>query len=95
MVLVKYRTDKLALTKSFSSSIFDTLSPAKLDACNVAYACIITNFIVGLELLDNTTLLVDSGSEGNQSEDNYSLSAKNMLDVLITDGITEWGTLCY
>ena len=37
-VLIKYRADKLTLTKSFSSPIFDTFNLAKLDACSAACA---------------------------------------------------------
>ena len=42
--------------------------------------------MVDLELLDNTILSVESGSEGNQSEEEYS-SAKHMRDPPRIDGI--------
>ena len=88
MVIIKYRTDKVTLTKSFSSPIFDSFSHAKLDAFSVACACIISNFMTKLELPDNNALQLDSGSEDDQSEDK-DLSVDNILDPLRIDGITE------
>ena len=88
MVLSKYREDKQTLTKYFYSPIFDTLAPAKLDACSAACAYIINNFWAKLELPDNNTLPVDSGSEGDQSNDEDP-NVKNMLDPPRNDGIPE------
>ena len=88
VVIIKYREDKQTLTKSFSSPIFDTLTPAELDACSAACAYIIRSFMAKLKLLDDNTLMVDNESDGNQS-DNGDHNVKNMLDQPSIDGIPE------
>ena len=59
MMNIKYRADEVTLTKSFSSPIFNSFSPAKLDACSRACAYIINNFMAKLELLVNNALQLD------------------------------------
>ena len=41
-----------------------------------------------LKLLDDDTLMLDNGSDGNQSDDEYPI-VENMLDQPIIDGIPE------
>ena len=86
--IIKYKADKLTLTKPFSNPIFDTLTPAKLDAFNKPCAYIITTSMVDLEILDIHTLPVDNGLEWDQSEEEY-FTAKNMRDPPRIDSIPE------
>ena len=88
MPIIKYRTNELTLTKSFSSPIFNTFSPAKLDACGAICAYIVNNFMAELQLLDNTALQLDSGSEDDQSEDIEFNVENNILDQPRIDGIS-------
>jgi hypothetical protein len=69
MPIIKYRTNELTLTKSFSSPIFNTFSPAKFDACSASCAYIVNDFMAKLQLLYNNNLHLDSRSKDDQSED--------------------------
>ena len=90
MVIIKYREEEQTLTKLFSSPIFDTLTQDKLDACSAACDYIIRNFMAELKLLDDNTLMLDNGSDGDQSDDKDP-NVKNMLDQPSIDGILEGG----
>ena len=56
VVIIKYRTAEVILTKSFSSPNFNTFSPAKLDTCRAACAYITNNFMAKPDLRDNNAL---------------------------------------
>ena len=87
-VIIKYREEEHTPTKSFSSLIFDTGTPAKLNACNAACEYITRNFMDELKQLDNDTLMSDNGSDGNQYE-YEDHNANNMLDQPHIEGIPE------
>jgi hypothetical protein len=88
MVIIKYRKKEQTPTKSFSSPIFDTGTQAKSNACSAACECIIRNFMDEIKQLNDNTLLLDNGSDGNQSDDKDP-NVKNMIDQPRTDGIPE------
>ena len=88
VMINKYREDKQIRAKSFSSPIFDTLPSTKLDTWSAVCAYIISNFRTELELLDDNALMVDSGSDSNQSDDK-DLNVENILDQPSIDGVPE------
>ena len=64
MVIIKFRANKLIVTKSFSSPLFTTLNSAKLNAFNAACDYIVTHFMTELQLQDNFAI-----QRGNRSKD--------------------------
>ena len=78
-MIIKYREEEQTLTKSFSSPIFDTGTPAKSSACSAACDYIIRNFMVELKPLNNNTLMLDNSSTSDQSNDKDP-TVKIMID---------------
>ena len=79
VVIIKYKKGEHILTKSFSSPIFGTRTPAKWNACRAACDYITRNFMDELKQLDNNTLGLNNGSDGNQYDDKDH-DADNMVD---------------
>ena len=88
LMITTYREDEQTLINSFSSPIFITLTPAKSDACIAACDYITMTSMAKLELLNDSTLMVDNESDGNQSDDEDP-NVKNMSDQPSIDGIPE------
>ena len=63
MAITEYKTNKLTLTKSFSSLILTTFCPEKLDVCGAACVYIVIDLMTELKLRDNNALRSDDGSE--------------------------------
>ena len=85
-MIIQYREEEQALTKSFSSPIINTGTPAKSNAYSATCDYIIRNFVVDLKLLDDNTLMLGNGLDGNQSDDK-ELNVKNMIDQPRIEGI--------
>ena len=59
-----------------------------MDACSAACDYIIRNFMAKLKLLDKNTLMLDNGSDGDQSDDEDP-NVENILDQPPIKGILE------
>ena len=69
MVIIKYKKGEDILTESFCSPIFGKITPVKRNACRAACEYITRNFMDGLKELDNDTLSLNNGPDGDQHDD--------------------------
>jgi hypothetical protein len=68
MVIIEFRANGLIVTKSFSSPLFPTFNPAKLNACNAVCDYIVTNLMTELQHQGNVAMQCDNRSKDDQSK---------------------------
>jgi hypothetical protein len=87
-VIIKYKKGEHILIKSFCSSFFGTTAPAKRNACKAACDYITRNFMDKLKQLDEDTLRLNNGSDGDQHDDGDHNDG-NMVDLPHVEGVPE------
>jgi hypothetical protein len=80
MTMIKFRANGIIFAKSFSSPLFTTLYPSKLNACDTACAYTVKKFMTELQQLDNVVIQWDNVPEDNQLEEKDSHLADGISD---------------
>jgi hypothetical protein len=81
IVIIKFRANRLIVTKLFSSPLLTNNNQAKQDTCNTACAYIVRNLMTKLEQLGNITGQWNDKPKEEQVEDKDSNSTDNISDL--------------
>ena len=92
VVIIKYKKGQEILTESFCSPIFGTTGPSKKNACRAACDYITRNFMDKLKKLDDDTLSLNNGPDGDQHDDKDH-DGNNMVDLPHVEGVPNTAVL--